>query len=771
MQNILNKIQSYNQEWNEIGETDRSCMPIGNGELCANVWVTKKGIRMYFSSSDSINNWGENLKYGLVKISFVPNIFDSCEEFSQKLNLLEGSVEISAKKNEKSFFAKIFIDKFSNTIYINGNSQTKLKTHVEYFNWRCCRGDEACDFVRCENNNIFFYYRAKESCVDEASKIHAVYEYKNKIYDPYKDRIFGGCIKAEEASASECGENFAKIVSDSPSQSFNIKISTRSEQEPDTETFIERLRNDIKLSQDSDNALSSTSEWWKKYWTDSWIFVSGDSPKKISIQKNILENCSFEKGTEYKNADSNITRAYVLTKYIFACNAYGKFPIYFNGLLFNTMPGAGFGYAGFEHFNEAHTAQPIGEPDEKINPDARCWVTCNVIWQNVRLPYYSMLARNELKSIKILFDYYRRFTDINKIKAKLYYNAQGQFSTEINMFCGLMHPSIYGRNRDGKPDGYSENRWGGAVDISPGLELAYLMLDFFRHTGDKDFLLNEAIPYAKDVLLYTATRFKERDSKGKIILYPLNCIETYWDTKNPITVVSGMRAVAERILRIDSDIKFDREFFADILSSTPEIPIAIENGKRIMKPAEEYDAKENNVEHSTFYAIYPFENHTKYSGDYELALNSYYSSLSDRKKVFKARTIGEPISEPSYSGWQYIGMTAALLGLKDEAKEILSHNAVLSNPGYRFPAMWGPIYDAVPDVDHGANILNTLQLMAFKVKDNKIYILPAWPEEWNVSFKLYADKDTAVICEYKNGKIVTLKTEPEECMYDIICEV
>src|SRR5690348_10427745 len=68
------------------------------------------------------------------------------------------------------------------------------------------------------------------------------------------------------------------------------------------------------------------------------------------------------------------------------------------------------------------------------------------------------------------------------------------------------------------------------------------------------------------------------------------------------------------------------------------------------------------------------------------------------------------IGMPYIFGWAQSPMFAALLGLTDNAQADLSTNCQLFNTDYRFPAMWGP-FDYIPDGDHGANILNTAQLM------------------------------------------------------------
>jgi hypothetical protein len=50
---------------------------------------------------------------------------------------------------------------------------------------------------------------------------------------------------------------------------------------------------------------------------------------------------------------------------------------------------------------------------------------------------------------------------------------------------------------------------------------------------------------------------------------------------------------------------------------------------------------------------------------------------------------------------------------------------------------------------------------------DKILLLPAWPKEWNVSFKLHAPKQTIVEGRVENGKIIDLKVTPENRRKDV----
>ena len=65
---------------------------------------------------------------------------------------------------------------------------------------------------------------------------------------------------------------------------------------------------------------------------------------------------------------------------------------------------------------------------------------------------------------------------------------------------------------------------------------------------------------------------------------------------------------------------------------------------------------------------------------------------------------------------------------RSEAARLVAARAARSNPDYRFPAMWGPNFDWIPDQDHGSVMMIALQRMALQYEGNEIRLLPAWPE-------------------------------------------
>ena len=191
------------------------------------------------------------------------------------------------------------------------------------------------------------------------------------------------------------------------------------------------------------------------------------------------------------------------------------------------------------------------------------------------------------------------------------------------------------------------------------------------------------------------------------------------------------------------------------------------DGQNLLAPARIYKKERMNVEMPENYAVFPFSLYGLGKPDLDIAIASYKHAL-EVADGFRPFTLGMKPNFSSYSGWQQTGLVAAMLGLAEDAKKILVQNCQQNNPGFRFPAMWGPIYDAVPDIDHGANVLNTLQMMAYQVDGDKIHILPAWPNEWNVSFKFHATHNTSVECVFSNGEITKLEVSPQNRVKDII---
>lgn len=68
----------------------------------------------------------------------------------------------------------------------------------------------------------------------------------------------------------------------------------------------------------------------------------------------------------------------------------------------------------------------------------------------------------------------------------------------------------------------------------------------------------------------------------------------------------------------------------------------------------------------------------------------------------------------------------------------------------------------------GGNGEQTLQLMLMQTEGKKILLLPAWPKDWNCTFKLHAPYKTIVSGTITDGKVTTLTVVPEERHKDVM---
>jgi len=95
---------------------------------------------------------------------------------------------------------------------------------------------------------------------------------------------------------------------------------------------------------------------------------------------------------------------------------------------------------------------------------------------------------------------------------------------------------------------------------------------------------------------------------------------------------------------------------------------------------------------------------------------------------------------------------------------------------YASPAVRLPLYgdehtDGIPDWDHFGSGSIALQRMLAQEGNGKIYLLPAWPSEWDADFKLHLSGGTVLTGVVKDGKLVAWDITPQTRKTDVVlCE-
>ncbi|HVT11277.1 MAG TPA: DUF5703 domain-containing protein [Fimbriimonadaceae bacterium] len=432
---------------------------------------------------------------------------------------------------------------------------------------------------------------------------------------------------------------------------------------------------------------------------------------------------------------SPVTRGYTLQRYVQACQGRGAYPIKFNGGFYTVEPKA------------------MGKP---FDPDFRNWGDSHW-WQNVRHMYHPMLEQGDFEMMDPLFRMYESVVPLAESRTKLYHQCEGVYFPETMTIFGTYSGGDYGWDRTGhKPEDVLCPWWQYAWNQGP--ELVALMLDRWDYTRDPAFLKKQVLPMAAEVLKYFDTRFK-RDAQGKIVLDPTQVVETYWQgVVNDMPSTAGLIAITSRLCALPSSLVSpgQRTFFARMKAACPDLPIEEKHGHRELAPAQKYVDKTTNVENGQLYAVWPFQ----------VVTIGHPTLLAEAKAAYADRLNHLDV------GWGYDGNVAALLGMTDEAARILKVKCRNSHAGYRWPATWGPNFDWLPDQNHGGNLLNTANLMLLQSEPleegGAIRLLPAWPKNWDVDFKLHAAGNTTVHCRTQGGKIVELEVTPASRRKDVV---
>lgn len=723
--------------WNSPSEDASGSMPLGNGEVGINLWVEKNGdLLFYISRSDSLSEISRLLKIGRIRISLSPNPFVDGATFRQQLHLADGRCEISATNGAQRVDLTVFVDAQHPVVHCFGKSTTPVTVRASVESWRTtphllAAGEEqqsawtlhdapfelmesADVFAPAPSDAVVWYHRNENSLAFVSTmKVQSLETVADRVDDPLLHRTFGGWLTGAGFKAV-AGHALTTVK---PITSFSLRVAAPCRQTDTSNIWLNDAQAMTTASSNDVEALTQTADWWHLFWDRSSVIVGNPNDAQSPSSEAAL-----------------VTRSYTLQRYVQACGGRGRFPIKFNGGIFTVEPRA------------------MGKP---FDPDWRAWGDCHW-WQNVRHMYHPMLASGDFEMMDPLFDMYEAARPLCEARARLYHGVDGCYFPETMTVWGAYSNGDYGWDRTGhKPSEVLCPWWANAWNQGP--ELVALMLDRWDYTDERAFLKKQVLPMAESVLKYFDQRFK-RDADGKLIISPTQSIETYWTgVTNDLPCVAGLTDITRRLCDLPDDLTTpaQRKLFQRMKTSCPSMPTqqVEENGREVteLAPAQNYDPKRTNVENPELYAVWPFRLFGIGKRDIDLAVTAYRHRQSHLDV-----------------GWGYDGNCAALLGLTDEAKRILLKKCHNSNPAYRWPATWGPNYDWLPDQNHGGNLLETTELMLLQSDGDTIRLLPAWPKDWDVRFKLHAAHNTIVECTFRNGKIENLEVTPTSRRKDVL---
>ncbi len=682
-------VADYPFRYSGVMDDAMKSLPIGNGDIGANVWADTEGrVHLLLAKTDAWSELYRLLKPAHAVLTFEPNPFAEGADF--ELNVADGLLTLT----RGGVCLRVYADACAPCVRLHLRAESPIKARLAFDNYRkepidpgddcsggfvsgsaCGLRESADQIFPTRAGGVVQVHRNGASCYEFALRHQDLESYIGRESDPLLGRTFGAGLYSPQLAVDGEGIRSAEARTE---LSMSIFVETRFTGAA-AELGAAMDSQHGKFGDFSEPGLQKHIACWRAFWERAYVYAEGDADAE------------------------RVTRAFLYQRYMTRCADRGSAPMKFNGLLFTA-------------------GQMEGRPG---NYDARNW-GAPYWFQNTRIMYWYLLHTGDYEAMLPMFDMYLNMIPISTARVESYFGHPGMLIPETVSAFGLYRAIDYGL-----PDG--EGRRGGPGSMAlrrgePGnryiryhyngmLELSWMMLKYIRLSGDTSRRV-KMFEFIEKALLFFDRHFDRLD--GRLVMYPVSALETWQICVNDAPDVAGLQAVCGELAGW-KDIPLSLKRVVDaLLPAIPDLPTEMVNGCRILAPCEtKIDQKTRNVENPELYAVFPFEQYGLGKPDLELARRTY-----DRR-LFRHR-----------GGWSQDPVDAALLGLTEEAVGHVTRQSGMRDERALFPAFWGPNFDETPDQDHGAMTLLCIINMLLQTDGETYAAFPAWPEKWDVRFRL-----------------------------------
>lgn len=741
-------MDQYKLRWEEQSQNASESMPLGGHSVGCNVWVERNDLLVYFQQSGGFDENGSMLKQGRVRIACSPNPFT--QSFLQELVLGDGYIHIEGDAAEGHLAITLWVDVARPVIHLQFVAGYEFSLSVSYETWR--HADRAVDsqsyeLFQCKEvwgdpvrpvtlyrdhvevtaqDEITFYHRNhnEDLSFDREMDAQGLRDHKAGLFNPQRNLTTGGLMKmagmryvtnqaGRYADTDFVGYRFESIK---PGARQDIAIYLLTDQADAIEDWRAAVQDLIMKSEGQEQRdFERSREWWRAYWAKSFILINANHP-------------------DAEDPFWQIGRNYQLFRYMLGCNASGLWPTKFNGGLFT--------------FDPVFVAEnPWSNSRLPYTPDFRLWGGGSHTAQNQRLVYWPMLKSGDFQMLSQIFNFYNRILQTARTRTQVHWGIDGAVYPEQIGIYGLC-PTI-------------DHGWGNTTGLpvpqiryhfSTQLEIALMVLEYESFTGED---ISAFVDFIDQVVVFYDGFYPNDDDQGKMIMDPANALETYHVVRNPIDAIAGLDCVLRRMLALPEKYATPerRANWRRILDRVPPIKFVVKHDQQIIAYADT-TSEPHNCEIPELYAVFPYGQYGTGKPDLQIGVNTarYAAITEDQTNHFMS--------------WHQQGIHYARLGMLPEAVDFL--NKKMGNASSRVPVYWGPGHDWTPDHNWGGSGMIQLQEMLLQTNGDAIYLFPCWPTHVNVSFRLYAPKNTVVECSLQEGKITTLKVLPADREKDVV---
>ena len=764
-------LDPYNIVWTSQSKDSSESMPVGGYDTGLNVWVENGDILFYAQKSGCFSENNEYFKLGRVRIKLDPNPFTADAEFRQELKLQEGYVEITGSSELVEATVKIWAEAQRPVIHVDVEADKPVKMTTAYEGWRNedielsendgpmrrfgCFSYERYpgkvykykDAVDFEGDSVLVYHRNRDDKLlfDLLVTKQGLEGHKDELVNTQKGRTFGGMLIGDGFVAAGTSEGtYIKtdykawnIQSNQARKSHSVKLYSHLDQTKTLAQWRSGLDKLVSAKNPSDaGAFKKTKAWWKEFWERSFMVVNSDD----------MDSKAWQLGRNYQ-----------LFRYMLGCNAYGTYPTKFNGGNFTYDP-----FLIKSHSLGISQFLPV-----PYTPDWRTWGGGSFTAQNQRLLYWPMLRSGDFDMMVPQFDFYNRVLPNATARVQEYWGHKGCAYAEQLENLGLPLLLTGGwENYDAECNKINKDDDGSKNEIKDEfkdhsclgqLEFGYMILEYHRYCGID---ISEYMDFIKSAVIYFDEHYQKRyqvshgqplDENGKLVIYPTAAAESYREAKNPITIVAGLKACVKGLLDLPEKYVSakEKDYFKGLLDRIPGYDYEVINGDNTVKAAWSWgSAAPDEAPH--FYPLFPFNEYALGKDDMTIWRDTWKQGNFWKNVVVS---------------WHQDGIFYARMGMTEDAKKYNTRK--MEDCPRRFPTFWGPGNDWTPDHNWGGSGMIGIQEMLMQTIGDRIYLLPAWPKDWDVDFKLHAPKQTVVQGRVRNGKIEDLKVTPTSRLKDV----
>lgn len=442
--------------------------------------------------------------------------------------------------------------------------------------------------------------------------------------------------------------------------------------------------------------------------------------------------------------------------------------------------------------------------------DRRGWGSQYWVWTTEML-YIPLLAADAIDLTDPYFDMYRRQLPACERAAEQRWGAAGAFFPETAAFNGPVElpdgvaaevqDVMLGRKPHTamSPRAREYCRFEGHLNVvagphsgrfswishtaSSGSEIAVQAWWRYRHTGDREWLRTHAYPLLRGTVEFYR-HLVRRDADGRYHLAGTNVHEDFWGVEDGIMDLAAIRGTAPLAIRAAEILDVDAELrgrWLELLANLAPYPIGNDPRARALAGgvlADELWAAglrgeidgQHNPEDVWLAPVFPFEDWTLETRDPAgdaagPAVHAIVQGIIDRAPRHAAVLGGARLSTAIRTP---IAVARAGRG-RDLPMVLDRYRAAFAPMPNGMSLFEGP---TAASVEHLGLLATTLQEAVVQSVSPRpgepevIRVFPAWPEEWDASFRLLVRGGFLVDAEIRGGRIGRIEVESrcgEEC--------